>query len=127
MDWRIIITVAIGGGLGAALRASVGQWIAQAWPSQFPLATFTVNFSGSILIGLITGLFMYRGDVDPSIKLFLITGLLGGFTTFSSFSLEAFRLLQEGKSALALSYVFASVVFCISGAAAGFWLARNFN
>jgi len=126
LDWRLIITVAFGGGLGAALRATLGQWIAQTWPTQFPLATFTVNLSGSILIGLLTGLFL-RGDVDPSVRLFLVTGLLGGFTTFSSFSLETLRLLQEGRSTLALGYVAASILFCISGAAAGFWLARNFN
>lgn len=109
-----VIYVAIGGAIGSAGRYMVDRlYGAQA----FPAATLTVNLLGSFILGLLVGLV---GDkVSPSLRLALFTGLLGGFTTFSTYALESAVLLRSGQSSAAVVYMFVSVAVGIALAAVG--------
>jgi len=94
---RSILLVGIGGFIGSVLRYLAAVFFAGKTSTSFPLATFTVNVSGCFLIGVVFAL-SERGDVlSPEWRIFLATGLCGGFTTFSSFSYESIRLLQDGQ------------------------------
>lgn len=106
--------VAIGGGTGAVLRYQVGRWLTH-WlgPSAvtaFPWATLTVNVLGSLAMGLLAGFLARHGSGGEQWRLLLGVGLLGGFTTFSSFSLEMMLLMERGQPALALTYAAISVL-----------------
>lgn len=116
-----LLLVALGGGAGSALRFLVSG-LFRAAPGTFPLATFLVNLLGSLLIGLCAG-WLERG-VWSGVRTLVMAGFLGGFTTFSAFSLENLRLLRDGHPGLALAYALASVVAGILLAFAGYSLAR---
>ncbi|MGA8594603.1 MAG: fluoride efflux transporter CrcB [Bryobacteraceae bacterium] len=103
------LCVLIGGGAGAVLRYMVGSAVASRYSGRFPLGTFLINVSGSFLIGLLMGLFTERYATHPNWRLFLVTGVLGGFTTFSSFEYEALVAAQTGAVATGMVYVVASV------------------
>ena len=105
--------VALGGALGACLRYAISLI---PYHGTFPLLTFVTNILGAILIGIVVGM-----AKTQNAQLFLKTGVCGGFTTFSTFSLEAYKLLQDGKTPLALLYAAASVAGCI----AGVWLGMK--
>lgn len=119
--------VFLGGGLGSVLRLLVYQ-LARLWlPPGLPWGTVAVNLLGSLAAGLIAGVLVARGAAGENpASLFLITGLLGGFTTFSAFSLDAVLLWQRGDGVAAAAYVAGSVVVAVGAAAAGFALARGF-
>jgi CrcB protein len=85
-----------------------------------------VNVSGSLLMGVLAGWLAFRGDVSQAWRLFLITGVLGGYTTFSAFSLDAVLLWERQEPGLAALYVIGSVLFSLLGLIAGLWLARQF-
>ena len=119
-----LIYVALGGALGASLRYLTGVMVIRlTGPTEFPLAILTVNVVGSFLMGLFVVAAAHRGltHLSPLV----MTGLLGGFTTFSAFSLEAMTLWERGQTGLALGYVLISVVGSIGGLAFGLWLARG--
>lgn len=120
------LLVFLGGGIGSMLR--LGAYRAtRLWVSaDFPWGTFAVNVSGSVAAGMVTGWLLSRsaGANDPW-ALFLMTGFLGGFTTFSAFSVDAMLLAQRGAMGAALSYVVASVLLSILAAVAGFALMRG--
>ena len=118
--------VFLGGGLGAALRHGVNRLALQAWGSDFPAGTMIVNVTGSLAIGLLVGLFAAQPSINPSTRLFLTTGLLGGFTTFSTFSLDALALWERGAIGPWLAYVAGSVLLSLLAAALGFLAARAF-
>ncbi len=120
------LIVFLGGGLGAALRHAVNLFAARALGVSFPFGTFTVNVTGSIVMGLLAGYFAFKGDASQHWRLFLTTGILGGYTTFSAFSLDVALLYERGEMALALLYVAASVLLSIAGLFAGLALARSF-
>lgn len=105
------LLVGIGGGLGAMGRYGVGLLIGRMWVSQFPWGTLTVNVLGSLFMGLFIG-FLARETPEwqSAGRLFFAVGALGGFTTFSSFSLDAITLIERGQIAQALFYVFGSVL-----------------
>lgn len=105
------VWVATGGALGASLRYAVTLWIGA------PLATFAVNIIGSFMMGLVFAWVLPRGT--GSVAIFLMTGLLGGFTTFSAFSLDAWKLWQEGQPLWALGYAVLSPVLAIAAVASG--------
>jgi CrcB protein len=88
----------------------------------FPWATFLVNFSGSLVIGLVWGISL-RSAIPGTWKLFLMTGICGGFTTFSAFSLESVRLIQENKTPVFLLYAAASIILCLLATYAGIRIA----
>jgi CrcB protein len=115
------LLVAAGGALGACARYGVGRWLGSGlWPS----ATFAVNLLGGLLMGLLAGWLAARGGSEGA-RLFLGVGVLGGFTTFSAFSLELWLLLEKGAWALALGYALGSVVLAVAGLGLGLWLVRG--
>lgn len=115
------MAVFVGGGLGALLRYGVGKWTLAWFGPGFPVGTLAVNIVGSLAIGLAVG--ALEGVGQPA-KLFFVTGLLGGFTTFSAFSLDALTLWQRGETAQAAFYVALSVLLSLAAAALGFRLSR---
>ena len=119
--------VALGGAVGAAARYGVSQWAGGRWGWSFPWGTFAVNITGSLAIGLLTSLLIGRG-ADPAYRLLLATGFLGGYTTFSAFSLETLSLVESRRFGEAALYVGGSVLMgllaCLSGLALGRLLVR---
>ena len=119
------VIVFLGGGIGAALRHGVNLGAARWLGVGFPFGTLIVNVSGSLIMGLIAGYFAFKGDASQNWRLFLTTGILGGYTTFSAFSLDAALLYERGEVGLAAVYVVASVVLSIAGLFAGLAIARG--
>jgi CrcB protein len=119
------LIVFFGGGLGAALRHGVNVFSARMLGTAFPYATIFENVSGSLVMGLLAGYFAFRGGSPQHLRLFLTTGILGGYTTFSAFSLDAALLYERGELGLAALYSLASVVLAIGALFAGLWIARN--
>ena len=107
-----VLAVGLGGAVGAILRFLLGQVVPKLG-SGFPLATFAVNVLGCFVIGAVVGLAGRQSGLDPRLVLFLQTGICGGFTTFSTFSLETLSLIENGKLAVALAYIALSIVLGI--------------
>lgn len=104
------VMVALGGALGSVLRYSAGFGVAHIWPQHLYIATVLVNILGCFLIGCAFYWFLLRPDVSGMTTLLLMTGFLGGFTTFSTFSLDALRLLNDGQPVQALLYMGVTLV-----------------
>lgn len=122
MDYLLVM---VGGALGAGLRHGVNTLAPRLLGTGFPYATLTVNIAGSLVMGLFVGwLAKQAGGVPTGLRLFFATGVLGGFTTFSAFSLDVSVLWERGDTGLALVYVLASVVISILALFAGLGLAR---
>ena len=119
-----ILAVALGGALGSVGRYLVVDGMGRLTGPAFPWGTMTVNGVGGFAIGLLAGLFAAHQGLAEW-RYFLVTGVLGGFTTFSAFSLDAVALAQRGAWADAALYVGGSVVVSLAGTVAGFWLART--
>ena len=119
------LLVFVGGGIGASLRHAVNVLSARGLGTAFPWGTFIINISGSLVMGLIAGYLAFKGGASQPWRLFLMTGILGGYTTFSAFSLDAALLYQRGEIAHALFYVLGSVVLSIAGLFAGLALVRH--
>lgn len=119
------VIVFIGGGIGSMLRHAVNVLCARGLGTAFPYGTLTVNITGSIIMGLFAGYFAFKGDATQSWRLFLMTGILGGYTTFSAFSLDTALLYERGELGLAFAYVLASVAISIFGLFAGLMLVRQ--
>jgi fluoride exporter len=124
IEWRAVAAVAIGAAIGGVLRYVVGQLFLQRLGPGFPYGTLFINVSGSLCIGIVAQLAATRAfGVTPFVRVLLATGVLGGYTTFSTFSLDAITLLGEGTLP-AIVYTGASVVLGFVAAAAGVVLAR---
>jgi CrcB protein len=121
------LIVFLGGGIGAALRHGVNLIAARLAGTAFPYGTMTVNVIGSLVMGLLAAYFAFRGDASQHWRLFLTTGILGGFTTFSAFSLDVALLYERGELGLAALYVAVSVAASIAALFAGFALVRSFS
>jgi CrcB protein len=119
------VLVFVGGGLGASLRHTVNIVCARCIGTSFPYGTFIINITGSTVMGLVAGYLAFKGEAAASWRLFLMTGILGGYTTFSAFSLDTALLYERGEIGLALLYVLGSVVFSIAGLFAGLALVRH--
>jgi CrcB protein len=119
------LLVFFGGGLGAALRHFINVVSARVLGTAFPYHTFIINITGSTVMGLIAGYLAFKGEASQPWRLFLMTGILGGYTTFSAYSLDAALLYERGEIGLALFYVVGSVVFSIAGLFAGLALMRH--
>jgi CrcB protein len=116
--------IGLGGFLGANARYLVQQWAAQQWGADFPYGTMLANVSGSFIIAFFLTLATGRLAVSPELRLFVAVGFLGGFTTFSSFSMETFRLVeQSGWAAAGLNFV-GNTVLGLTGVLLGVFLAR---
>jgi CrcB protein len=119
------IIVFLGGGLGAALRHGINLGIARLLGTGFPHATFFINVTGSFVMGLIAAWFAFKGDASQHWRLFLTTGVLGGYTTFSTFSLDTALLYERGELTLAAVYVIGSVALGLVGLFAGLAIVRG--
>lgn len=119
-----LVTVALGGGLGAVARALLSRAVAQTLGTTFPWGTLAVNVLGGLLMGLAIAVLADR-EADSPLRLLLTTGFLGGFTTFSAFSLETVALLQRSQTGAAFGYVLASVLLCVLAVFAGLTLAKG--
>lgn len=119
------LLVFIGGGLGATFRHAVNVASARAFGLHFPYGTFLVNVTGSVIMGLLAGYLAFKGEMAQPWRLFTMTGVLGGYTTFSAFSLDAVLLYERGEIGLALLYVAGSVALAIIGLSAGLALSRH--
>ena len=117
-----ILFVAMGGAIGSLLRYAVVQVVMQLHPQPFPIGTVLVNVVGSFAIGLLMA--RYMSQDSESAKLFFVTGLLGGFTTFSAFSWDALQLVQRGQMGAAMLYVGASLFLSLAAVAGGYQLGR---
>ncbi|HEX6929842.1 MAG TPA: fluoride efflux transporter CrcB [Gammaproteobacteria bacterium] len=122
--WSTLFAVASGGAIGATLR--YGAMLALGRGS-FPWATLLVNVSGSLLFGFLAIWLSERWPQAAELRAFWLVGVLGAFTTFSTFSWETVALLQEGEMARAGVNILASISLCVVAAALGMWLARQFT
>jgi CrcB protein len=118
------LLVFFGSGLGGMLRYAANVWVPRALGTAFPYHTLSVNILGSFAMGLLAGYFALRADPGQDWRLFLTTGVIGGFTTFSAFSLDTALLYERGQPALAACYVLASVVISIGALFAGLSIMR---
>jgi CrcB protein len=105
----LYLIVFIGAGIGGALRHGVNVGATRLFGFGFPFGTFIVNVVGSFAMGLLAGFFVYRAGVPQHVRLFLTTGILGGFTTFSTFSLDAALLIERHQFGVAFGYIVGSV------------------
>jgi CrcB protein len=121
MNW---IAVAVGGGLGAMARYAVSTWIFQVSSHKFPYATLTVNVLGSFVMGILFVVIIERTALPVEMRSLWMIGFLGAFTTFSTFSLDALGLWQNGHLFMALLYVLATVVLCLLAISSSIWLTR---
>lgn len=127
-----ILAVAFGGAIGAVARYLLSGWVQRSpillrWGMlgpALPWGTFVVNLTGCLLMGLLAGTFQERLVVSPEMRTFVLIGILGGYTTFSSFALETLRLLQEGNLPLAALNGLAGPALCLVGVWAGDALSR---
>lgn len=119
------IAVGIGGAFGAMARYGLGHLGLKLLGTGFPYATLGVNVVGSFAMGALIAVFAHFWQPPESVKLLMVTGFLGAFTTFSAFSLDAVNLFERGETILAVGYVSGSVVFSIAGLLAGLYLVRG--
>ena len=120
------LAVAVGGALGSLARFWLAAAMTMLTGPRFPWGTLLINILGSFIIGLVAAVTMApaRIPMHPDIRVFLMVGICGGFTTFSAFSLQTLELLQAGEVAPALGYILGSVVLCVLGTFAGWTLGR---
>jgi fluoride exporter len=121
------LIVFAGGGVGAALRHGFNLAFARLFGTAFPYATLFENVSGSIVMGALVALFAFRSGIPHHWQLFLTTGILGGYTTFSTFSLDVAVLYERGEIGLAALYVLLSVALSIGGLFGGLALVRGLS
>jgi CrcB protein len=119
----MVFAVGVGGGLGALARYYIAGTI-QSAATVFPWGIFIVNITGGLLMGMIVEASALKLNLSPELRAFLTVGILGGYTTFSTFSLDSALLLQKGEYAQAAAYVIGSVVLSIVALFAGLWIVR---
>jgi CrcB protein len=120
------LLIALGGGVGSILRYLMHEWIQRAAGVRFPFGTLSVNVLGCFAIGCLAALFGEHSQIPKEYRLGLTVGLLGGFTTFSTFGFETFKLFEQGAAGPAFAYLLASGGLGISAVALGFWLVERF-
>jgi CrcB protein len=124
MQFSILLSVALGGALGSLLRYFVASAINTPASSGFPWAIFVVNVTGGFVMGVVTEAAALKLNMGPELRAFLTVGILGGYTTFSTFSLESVILIQRGAYGLAAGYVAGSALLSIAALFAGLALVR---
>jgi CrcB protein len=116
----------LGGAIGAVSRFIIGSLVSRFYPSPFPFGTFLINITGSFLIGVLMTVFQNRPVLHVNWRLFLVTGILGGYTTFSSFEWEALTSLRNGTETIGFLYIGLSVVLGLAGAWFGLLIGNRF-
>jgi fluoride exporter len=119
----VVLSVGVGGGIGAVIRYFVAGWVQPAGVA-FNWGILVVNITGGLVMGLIVEASALKLNLSPDVRAFLTTGILGGYTTFSTFSLDSALLLQKGQYMAAAGYIIGSVVLSILALFAGLWIVR---
>jgi len=119
------VAVALGGVVGCVARYGVTQAVQLFYGKSFPLATLVINVSGCLAMGFLFYLTLERVSMSPSLRVAILTGVLGGFTTFSTFAMEALLLAEDGETGYAVSYILLSVFLGLGAAYLGAWCARS--
>lgn len=121
-----VLSVALGGAIGSVARYLVGGWFAARFGASFPYGTFVINVTGSFIIGMFLAFAQERVWLSPYWRLFFAVGVVGGYTTFSTFEYESVRLLQDGEMLLGALYLVGSVmigaVSAVAGITVGSWI-----
>jgi CrcB protein len=124
MNLQFIIAVAVGGSIGSVARYLVAMGSSKLFGANFPWGVLIINVTGSFLIGAFVGLFATRWDLPQAFRIFLTVGICGGYTTFSTFSLDSYYLMERGELGAALMYMVASVCLSIGALTGGLFLTR---
>lgn len=124
MSPQFVLAVAVGGAIGSVARYLVAIGSGKIFGINFPWGILIINVTGSLLIGVFVGLFATKWDLPQSVRIFLTVGICGGYTTFSTFSLDSYYLMERGQVLMALAYMIGSVVLSISALVGGLYLAR---
>jgi CrcB protein len=127
MQPQLILAVAIGGALGSVIRYLIGIESGRLFGTDFPWGTLIINVSGSFLIGIFAALFATKWSVTPPARVFLIVGICGGYTTFSTFALDVWYLFERGQVLASLAYILASVILSTAALIAALHLTRVFT
>lgn len=120
---KAVALIFFGGGLGSVARYVLGRWVNGFHQINFPYGTLTVNVLASFILGLVVGFSDHKQLLSPDARIFWAVGFCGGFSTFSSFSLETLQLMQQQAVVNALLYIALSVLLCLGAVAIGIWLA----
>lgn len=124
MQFGILLAVALGGALGSLARYFIAGTVqSAAWPG-FPWGIFVVNISGGLIMGIIVELGALKLTLTPELRAFLTVGVLGGYTTFSTFSLDSALLIERGAWGSAAAYMAGSAILSVLALFAGLWLVR---
>ena len=124
MNFLSYLIVFAGAGLGGAVRHGVNGLVSDIYGSKFPFGIIAINISGSLLLGLLTGYFAFKGDASGNWRLFLTTGICGGYTTFSQ---DTILLIDRGQPGTAALYVVLSVSLSLLAFFAALWLTRQMS
>jgi CrcB protein len=119
------VVVFVGAGVGGMVRHFMNIWVARLAGTHFPMHTLVINVTGSMVMGMIAAWFALKGGATGHLRLFLATGILGGYTSLSTFSLDAILLWQRHEHLLAAYYIGGSVVLSLLGLFAGLWIVRT--
>lgn len=121
-----LLLVAAGGAIGASLRHLSGMIVLRVMGAGFPWGTLFVNVLGSFIMGLFIAWMIGKSGVSNEMRLFIATGILGGFTTFSAFSLDVANMIERGAVSAAFAYIAASVIISLAAIFIGLWFGRSF-
>ena len=124
MNLQFIVAVAVRGSIGSVARYLVAIGSNKIFGMNFPWGILIINVTGSFLIGALVGLFATRWDLPQAVRIFLTVGICGGYTTFSTFSLDSYYLLERGELGAALLYMIGSVLLSIGALGGGLYLSR---
>ena len=125
MNYPVLAVVAVGGAIGSAARYLIAGWVQSAAWEGFPYGIFVVNISGGLIMGLLTELMALKWNVSLEMRAFLTTGILGGYTTFSTFSLDSALLIERGAYTSAGLYIAGSAILSVVALFAGLWIVRG--
>ena len=125
MNYAVLATVAVGGAIGSAARYMIAGWVQSAAWEGFPFGIFVVNISGGLIMGILTELMALKWKVSLEMRAFLTTGILGGYTTFSTFSLDSALLIERGAYTSAAFYIAGSAILSVVALFAGLWIIRG--
>lgn len=123
---REIALVFFGGGLGSVVRFTLGKWINTLHQQSFPWGTFVVNVIACLAVGFVIGIADHKQIISPNARIFWVIGFCGGFSTFSTFSIETLNLFQNGFTVSSILYISASVLICIVATYSGLLIGERF-